>query len=48
LIAKPHLLFCRDASGPNGRHFAITAHSANTIDLAASPADLSPRRAGFS
>lgn len=41
LTANPHLLFCRDAAGPEGRHFTIIAHGANTVDVSAAPADLS-------
>jgi uncharacterized protein (TIGR02597 family) len=40
LTTAPHLAICRDPSGPNGRHFPITAHSAGTIDITATPADL--------
>lgn len=40
LTDAPHWLLCRDAAGPEGRHFAIVAHGANTVDIAAAPADL--------
>ncbi len=41
LTANRHLLYCRDAAGPEGRHFTIVAHGANSIDVSAGPADLS-------
>lgn len=41
LTTVPHLVICRDPSGPNGHHFPIAAHSAGTIDITAAPADLS-------
>jgi uncharacterized protein (TIGR02597 family) len=40
LTAAPHLLLSRAPAGAIGRHFAITAHSAASVDLAATPADL--------
>lgn len=40
LKATPHLLFCRDPAGPQGRHFPIIAHGASSIDISAGAADL--------
>lgn len=40
LTDAPHVLLCRDPSGPNGRHFTITAHAANSVDILASALDL--------
>lgn len=40
LTGNPNLLFCRDAAGPEGRHFMIVDHGADTVDIAASAADL--------
>lgn len=40
LTTFPHLVACRNPSGPNGRHFPVTAHSATTIDIEAIPAEL--------
>ena len=41
LKSTPHVLFCRDPAGPEGRHFAITDHGANSIDVSAVAGDLS-------
>ena len=41
LTDAPHFVFCRNGSTPSGRHFLVTAHSAATVDIAASAADLS-------
>lgn len=40
LTSSPHLLYCRDASGPEGRHFPIVAHAADSVDVSAAAADL--------
>jgi uncharacterized protein (TIGR02597 family) len=40
LTNTPHFLLCRDAAGPEGRHFSIVNHGGGHIDIAATPADL--------
>jgi len=35
-----HLLLCRDAAGPEGRHFRIVTHGAGHVDIEATPGDL--------
>jgi uncharacterized protein (TIGR02597 family) len=41
LTSTPHFLYCRDRSGVHrGRHFPIVQHGADTVDVAASLADL--------
>lgn len=40
LTSAPHFLLCRDAAGPEGRHFPITAHTATTVDIEATLTDL--------
>lgn len=40
LTATPHLLLSRAPAGANGRHFLITAHTASTTDIAATPAEV--------
>lgn len=41
LTSAPHFLLCRDAAGPEGRHFRIVAHGAGHVDIEATPGDLS-------
>lgn len=40
LTTNPHLLYCRDASGPEGRHFSIVDHGSDYVDVSASASDL--------
>lgn len=40
LTSAPHFLLCRDAAGPEGRHFRIVAHGAGHVDIEATPGDL--------
>jgi uncharacterized protein (TIGR02597 family) len=41
LTSTPHFLYCRDAAGVHrGRHFLVVAHGADTVDVAATLADL--------
>jgi uncharacterized protein (TIGR02597 family) len=41
LTTTPHFLFCRDATGPEGRHFLITNHASDSVDISASAPELS-------
>lgn len=41
LTTSPHFLLCRDPAGPEGRHFAITAHTSSSVDVKATLAELS-------
>jgi uncharacterized protein (TIGR02597 family) len=40
LTTAPHFLLCRDAAGPEGRHFPITAHTSSSVDVSATPGEL--------
>lgn len=40
LTTHPHWLFSRSATGPEGRHFRIVGHGADTVDVSAAAADL--------
>ena len=40
LTTAPHFLLCRDAAGPEGRHFPITAHTSSSVDVRASLSEL--------
>lgn len=41
LTGTPHFLLCRDAAGPEGRHFRIVTHAAGHVDIEATAADVS-------
>jgi uncharacterized protein (TIGR02597 family) len=41
LTSTPHFLLCRDAAGPEGRHFRIVTHAAGHVDIEATPGDVS-------
>lgn len=41
LTSAPHFLLCRDAAGPEGRHFRIITHAAGHVDIEATPTELS-------
>lgn len=40
LTATPHLLLSRAPTGAIGRHFLVTGHTASTIDITATPAEI--------
>jgi uncharacterized protein (TIGR02597 family) len=40
LTDTPHFVYLRDDTGTNGRHFLVSAHGSDTIDVNATPAEL--------